>query len=62
MELAREVAQTATPVRQIANVDNLLRALAAIDVVEVNGVDLPLARAGARYSDAEGVAKLASRE
>jgi hypothetical protein len=50
--------ETATPMRQIANADELLRAFADIDVVEVDGVDFPLTHAGARYSKLEGFATI----
>jgi len=50
--------KTVTPVRQIADADELLRAFAAVDVVEVDGVELPLTHAGARYSQVEALATI----
>jgi len=45
--------ETPTPVRQIANADELLRAFATVDVVEVDGAEFPLTQTGVRYSQVE---------
>lgn len=44
--------------RQIANAHELLRAFAMVDVLEVDGVDFPLTRAGVLYSQVEELATI----
>jgi predicted nucleotidyltransferase len=53
-----EEGEASTPVRQIANQEELLRAFATVDVVEVDGVDFPLTHGGLRYSQLKGLATI----
>lgn len=49
---------TARPRHPSGKLPTPLRVFAAVDVVEVDGVELPLMRAGARYAQVEGVANI----